>query len=181
MSDECPICMEPMDETCNKTITKCGHSFHSSCIFQNMASRNGFGCPYCRSTLAEEIEDSDSESDYDDEFIRLEEEDNALYSFRLFHQRINNEELEEEYVNPYRDEEAEEEADEEAADEEAAKINYVVQHLNNQGITYKELVTYILNIDHFDMYDGAFDNSSSVIYGQTRRALNQFDRLIDEN
>ena len=46
-------------------ITECGHTFHSSCIFNNMMHR--VECPMCRTALAEEAEDSDEDdSDEDD-------------------------------------------------------------------------------------------------------------------
>jgi hypothetical protein len=57
---ECAICLSNLTHT-NFTSTKCGHWFHSSCIFQNMIER--VECPLCRSELAELPEESDDESE----------------------------------------------------------------------------------------------------------------------
>ncbi len=66
---ECPICMDNIDSKANTVITECGHSFHCSCLMKNTV-HNGFGCPYCRTTMAEEpefSEEDDDEDDFDDE------------------------------------------------------------------------------------------------------------------
>ena len=62
--DECPICLEVVELRANRVITECGHIFHCKCLVTNIA-HNGFACPYCRTVMAEEIEDEDSEDDYD--------------------------------------------------------------------------------------------------------------------
>jgi hypothetical protein len=62
--DECPICLEVVEVHANRVITECGHIFHCKCLVTNIA-HNGFACPYCRTVMAEEIEDDDSEDDYD--------------------------------------------------------------------------------------------------------------------
>jgi hypothetical protein len=67
---ECSICLSNLTYT-NFTSTKCGHWFHSSCIFQNMVQR--VECPLCRTELAE-ISDDESESLGDDEYSSDEEE-----------------------------------------------------------------------------------------------------------
>lgn len=178
--EECPICMEPMDENCDKTVTKCGHSFHSSCIFQNMAAHNGFGCPYCRTILAKEIEESDDDSIYAYSMDE-QEQDYVFTSFRMFHQQINNEDVEDE------DEAEDEDDDEDQTENERqnqeqyeanleSKTNHIVQHLNNQGITYKDLVRHILLENHCDLFDDRFDYTSSVVYGQFRAAISQYER-----
>ena len=61
---ECPICMEIIDLCKNCATTECGHKFHSNCLMRSIAF-NGFGCPYCRFEMVEEI--ADSEDDEDDE------------------------------------------------------------------------------------------------------------------
>ena len=61
---ECAICMTDILDSKNCCTTECGHTFHSSCIFNNMMHR--VECPMCRTALAEEAEDSDDE-DSDDE------------------------------------------------------------------------------------------------------------------
>lgn len=62
--DECPICLEVVEVRANRVITECGHIFHCKCLVTNIA-HNGFACPYCRTAMAEKIEDDDSVDDYD--------------------------------------------------------------------------------------------------------------------
>jgi hypothetical protein len=74
--DECPICMDIIDNNNNKVITECGHSFHCSCLMKN-AVHNGFGCPNCRSIMAEYkcVDEEDDEDDEDNEDEEDEEDD----------------------------------------------------------------------------------------------------------
>ena len=73
---ECPICLEIVDVSKNCVVTECGHSFHCACLMRN-AVTNGFGCPMCRTAMAEEPEDDDddSEDDYDSLFSDDSEEE----------------------------------------------------------------------------------------------------------
>jgi hypothetical protein len=64
MTDECPICMDAIDPNKNRVTTECGHTFHCSCLMTNV-SHNGFACPYCRTAMAEEVED---ENEYNDDY-----------------------------------------------------------------------------------------------------------------
>ena len=80
---ECPICMENICGDKNCVTTDCGQNFHASCLFKNMA-HNGFGCPYCRTELAEvpeEDEDSEDEDD-DDDWIDDDDEPYSNSSLR---------------------------------------------------------------------------------------------------
>jgi len=52
---DCPICMEVVSPEINSLITECGHTFHTSCLLNNVL-HNGFGCPYCRRALVEEAD-----------------------------------------------------------------------------------------------------------------------------
>jgi len=73
-STECPICMEEFQCATNKVITECGHTFHTNCLMKSVA-HNGFGCPYCRTKMAEEIYNSeDEDDDYNDEYEENEED-----------------------------------------------------------------------------------------------------------
>jgi hypothetical protein len=46
--------MEKIEKNKNKLTTECGHTFHTSCLMTNIA-KNGFGCPYCRTLMAEQV------------------------------------------------------------------------------------------------------------------------------
>lgn len=64
MSD-CPICMDVIEVNKNCVTTECGHCFHASCLMKNVA-HNGFECPYCRHTMAEDVRKSYDDTYYDD-------------------------------------------------------------------------------------------------------------------
>jgi hypothetical protein len=50
--EECPICLKRMGAK-NRVVTKCGHTFCSTCIFTNFGkSQNGNNCPMCRTKFA---------------------------------------------------------------------------------------------------------------------------------
>jgi hypothetical protein len=58
----------------NCVTTECGHQFHTSCLMRNVA-HNGFGCPYCRNVMADEVEDSD-----DDEYTEMDDDEETIIS-----------------------------------------------------------------------------------------------------
>ena len=62
---DCPICFDTvvLGEK-NVVTTECGHTFHASCLMKSVA-HNGFGCPYCRTVMAEEVEDDEDDDDYE--------------------------------------------------------------------------------------------------------------------
>ena len=176
---ECPICMDALDPTKNTVVTECGHSFHCSCLMQN-AVHNGFGCPYCRTKMADEPEiedDDDDELSYSTETTVFEE--NALTSFRMFHQQISGEEVEEE---PDDDWVSEDEDDTEEQHSVLPPLDLVIQKLQSRGVTYENLVKSILYTDHFTWDDPTFDYELSYqeIYGQFRAALSQCARMSQQ-
>ena len=63
-NQECPICMDPIEGAKNSITTECGHAFHATCLMTSVA-HNGFGCPYCRTAMAEVPEEEDDEDDED--------------------------------------------------------------------------------------------------------------------
>lgn len=48
---ECTICMEMINDT-DKTVLKCGHKFHASCMFSSVIANNN-NCPLCRTNICE--------------------------------------------------------------------------------------------------------------------------------
>ena len=58
--NECPICMDDIVANTNRVVTECGHAFHCSCLMRN-ACQNGFGCPYCRTKMAEKPEEDEED------------------------------------------------------------------------------------------------------------------------
>ena len=167
--EECPICMDDIDPTKNCIVTECGHTFHCSCLMKNAAT-NGFGCPMCRTVMAEQLADSDDEYEEDE----YEEEDmfndNALTSFRMFQQQIEGEEVEEE---PLEDEEDEEQ------DQEAAAVvvvmptpESVATKLAARGITLEDVVKVLL-LEHgeYNEFEEVYDRRAQELYGEIRRII----------
>ena len=176
---DCPICMDVIEVSRNCVTTECGHCFHTNCLMQSVA-HNGFGCPYCRTVMAEEPkeeEESDDGYGYEEDASIFDED--ALTSFRMFHQRLNGEEVEE--VEEAEDWESvdEEDEDELPAEPDAA---YVAQKLAERGITFEDLVKNILVGDHSDfgnLYTD-YERRSSEVYGQFRAIISRYESQIVE-
>lgn len=176
---ECPICMDVIEFNKNCVTTECGHSFHCSCLMQNTA-HNGFGCPYCRSKMAEEPEEDDD--DEEDEYDSIEDEtvfeEDALTSFRMFHQRINGDDIEEEPNDDWESISSEED-DEDDEEEDVSLIpdsTYIAKKLIERGINMEDLVKNILFQEHSNWgqnYSG-YERRSSEIYGQFRAVISQY-------
>ena len=179
---ECPICMEPIEDGCNKTVTQCGHLFHSSCIFQNMAAHNGFGCPYCRAAMAEEPEEDDNEDEdtWTGESYVAEEEvfdDDAMRGFRFFFNNLNGEAHDEEDVveeENYLTEVIEDNDAEE--DTNIPTVNFVAQKLQEQGVTYEQLIKLILHRDHeeYESDDAEVEQFDNELFGKIRIIVSNY-------
>jgi hypothetical protein len=171
--NECPICMDNIEDMCNKVITECGHIFHCSCLMKNV-NHNGFKCPCCRSKMADESDgDSDDESDGDSDEERIEFGENVLTSFRMFHQQINGEELEEEPEEIEEVEEVVEPEEPEEPEEPKPDATYVSQKLIECGITFEDLVKNILYQEH---NNDDYERRSAEVYGKFRSVISQFTR-----
>lgn len=174
---ECPICMETIEGVCNRVITECGHNFHCSCLMKNTA-HNGFGCPYCRAKMADEPEEDDEDDDESIEEISIFDDD-ALTSFRMFHQRINGEEVEEEEPDEdwsTVDGESERGEEEETESEPMPDAAYVAKKLTERGITIEDLVKNILFQEHSNYGENYndYERRSSEVYGQFRAIISQY-------
>lgn len=170
---ECPICMDTIEGLCNSVVTECGHAFHCACLMQN-AVHNGFGCPYCRTKMAEEPEED--EDDEDDDSIEDDTvfEEDVLTSFRMFHQQINDEEVEEEPAEEWESVASDEDQDEEGANT-MPDAAYMVQKLTERGITIEDLVKNILFVEYSDWGDyDDYKRRSSEVYGQFRAVITQY-------
>lgn len=179
---ECPICMNPIDGENNKVRTECGHLFHCSCLMKN-AAHNGFGCPYCRSIMAEIPQEEESdindwlEDEDDDVVYALSDtyrENEVLTSFRMFHQRLDGEEVEEE---------VDRENDELTINEDDAmpkpSYAYISEKLVSQGVTFNDLVKSILYNDQSDFGDSPyeiFETKNEEIYTLFNNIILEFGR-----
>jgi len=70
---ECAICFDTIDMV-NVTITTCGHSFHSSCVFKALEMNEN--CPMCRHPLVEVLDDEEDDNDDDDDSSDNDSSDN---------------------------------------------------------------------------------------------------------
>lgn len=176
MSCDCPICMDTIMGDKNKVITECGHCFHTSCLMTSVA-HNGFGCPYCRTAMAEEQNDEESEYGSDNEEDDEEEElfdDYALRGFRFLMGEEDEEDIAQEQYEQQLEEAHEEHAD---ATENNHRMDYpspafVTEKLTERGVTMEDLVKLILN--QHDAYcmperqQEALERLDGEIYGKVR-------------
>jgi hypothetical protein len=168
--------MDNILETTNKVITECGHCFHTSCLMTNI-SHNGFGCPYCRTVMAEEsCSEEDSEDAYEEGFYQ-EEEDYSLRGMRWLFQRVNEEPIEEDE----QDDESEAEAQEESVPKPS--VDYLTYKLMSEGVTMEQLVkTLLLQHEEYEENEEEFDHVSDNLFGRIRIILSNFkpeDELIN--
>jgi len=178
--NECPICMDPIESTTRNCVsTECGHCFHTNCLMTSVA-HNGFGCPYCRTKMAEEV--AEENSDYDDESESEEYEqydDYALRGLRLFNNNINGEEHDQEDLDD-EGEDAEESEDEEVVEEaeEAVApppVSYVAQKLVEQGVTMETLLKAVLcSVNNYERDYEDFERVENEIFGRVQTILNNY-------
>ena len=171
---ECPICMDAICGDKNCVTTDCGHNFHASCLFKNMA-HNGFGCPYCRTELAHvpQEEDDDSADEDDDEWI--DDEDDEPYFNRSL--RRVREMFQEDYNAADEDDEDEEDEDDgyfhgEEEYENAPTSQLMATKLMEKGITYHQLVESLCssNLDEY-RFKTEYNETADKIYGKMRGIL----------
>ena len=170
---ECPICMDHINPVSNCVHTECGHVFHTSCLMRNV-SHNGFGCPYCRTVMAEVV--SDDESEYSERSYADEERygDDVLRGLRLF---MNN--IEGEQQSPEDIAEETEALEAEAADFVAPTPKpssaYIAQKLVEQGLTMESLVKVLLaEHDEYDQEEDEYLELGDDIFGRMRIIISNY-------
>jgi hypothetical protein len=129
--------------------------------------------------MAEEPEDSDSEGEYEEEGYEEagEIDDNALTSFRMFHQQIAGDEVEEE---PLEELELEEE-DAVAEIEPKPSAEFIAARLLTQGITLEDLVKCLL-IEHEEYEPDSDINErySDQMFGKFRQIISNYPRELQQ-
>jgi hypothetical protein len=162
---DCPICLDEINETKNKTITECGHKFHTSCLMKNI-SLNGFGCPYCREKLFKPTQNDYVKKVFISDLNFIENENYILDGFRCLHQRNNNEELEE-INNNVND--ANISSVEYEISHPMAPLQHVISEVNKAKIKNNELIEYILEDFKFENLRESLKNKSfKKIYTKLR-------------
>lgn len=174
---ECPICMDPIEMNKNCLTTECGHCFHTSCLMTSVA-HNGFGCPYCRTKMAEEVTDEESEYD-DEEEIYEKYDDYALRGLRFFNNNLNGEEHDQEDLDEEsQDDESntnEEDSDEDEEDTRPPPVSYVAQKLAEQGVTAEDLLKAILcSVNNYERDYEDFERVENEIFGRVSSILNNY-------
>jgi len=141
-------------------------------------AHNGFGCPYCRTAMAEEPEDDES-TEYETDDGEEEEmfDDDALRGFRFFFNNLNGDEHDAEDVE---EEDAAEELEREndtpaEPDVNVPTTDFVAQKLREQGVTFEQLVKMICNLDHEEYSeDDAAERFSDELFGKIRIIVSNY-------
>jgi len=171
---ECPICMEIIDFKKNCVTTDCGHCFHTNCLMTSVA-HNGFGCPYCRTAMAQEIkeeeEDEEDENDwYDDDEEEEMFSDDSLRAFRFFMNNINGIEHEQEDIN--------DESEEEAL---VPSAEFLAKKIIEDGVTIEQMVQALL-LSHAEYEDNEeFERIDSELYGKLRIIISNYTPAEQNN
>lgn len=169
-SIECCICMDAINFATNNCITPCGHTFCFQCLAKALEKNNT--CPCCRAVLMEEEEKADDDetiwSEFSDDIEDDEEtlsEDEVLSGFRMFHQRLAGEEVEQ-YDEVSNSDENATDMDEEDG-EPLAEVEDITAKLQSRGITMIDLVAMITG------------RKSTKIAKHTNRFINAFENIIE--
>ena len=171
---ECPICMDCVESTKNCVTTECGHCFHASCLMTSVA-HNGFGCPYCRTAMAEEPADDESseyESVDEDEVDPLEDND-MLRGFRFFFNNVNGEEHDEDDVEEEIVFESEEDEEDNEDEEPKPSAEFITQKLVQQGVTMEQLVKALL-MGHEEYQNDENSRVDDELFGKMRIIISNF-------
>lgn len=176
---ECPICMDVIDVTKNCVVTDCGHTFHCSCLMQN-AAHNGFGCPFCRTAMADQPKEKDDEdqwSDVSDEDENEVYDDYALRGLRFMTNNLEGVAHDILDVHDENEEELEQQEQEQEADIDIPTPAFIVNKLVQQGVTMEYLVKALL-VDHAEYDDSNqyndFDDINNDIFGKLRIIISNY-------
>lgn len=174
-STECCICMDAINYATNNCVTPCGHAFCFQCLAKALEQNNT--CPCCRSVLMSSSEEEDDASEWSEWTDEDEEDeiygDEALAGFRMFYQRLNIEEVEQDEES-IEDAEAEEEQDQVSVvseeyeiEEPLAEVEDITAKLQSRGITMLDLVAMLT------------DRKSTKVAKHTDRFMNALDSILD--
>jgi hypothetical protein len=170
---DCPICMEVIEVNKNCVTTECGHCFHANCLMKSVA-HNGFGCPYCRSAMAEVPDEEETVyTDLSDDEENEQYDDDVLRGLRLFTNNIQGIVHDQEDENDEEEYQAELQGLEEQ-DETIPTTQFVSDKLREQGISYEQLVSLILNRDHEEYESETLERLDGEIFGKIRIIVSNY-------
>jgi len=170
---ECAICMDEIDISKNITTTECGHKFHTSCLMTSV-SHLGFGCPLCRTAMAEEVEDDEDEEyeDYEDDNELYD--DYALRGLRFFTENLTGEEHSDEDLQEETEDAEYYETEAEEIEKSVPDVNYVSQKLIERGVTFEDMVCAFLSYQPDYCDDKKLNKKNGKIKGKFLNILEDF-------
>lgn len=176
---ECPICMECVEVSKNCVTTECGHCFHASCLMRSVA-HNGFGCPYCRTTMAETPEEEEEASVWSE--VTSEEDEDEMFDnyvlrgLRFFMNNIEGEEHDEEDTLEEQEEDNEEARQAQVDENVKPTPAFIVQKLVEQGVTMEYLLKVLLrDHDEYDTNDEEFERVDDDVFGKLRIIISNYE------
>jgi hypothetical protein len=145
-------------------------------------AHNGFGCPYCRSVMAEEvIEDEDEDDDYEEDSIYdYEDNEDNLRGFRLFFNQVNGDEpdeqdlAQEDVMNVYAQAALEQQ-------QSIPSLAFVTEKLVEQGVTMEQLVKAMLSVHEEYHDDETFERTDDELFGKTRVIISNYNPVEQNN
>lgn len=171
---ECPICLDEIEGEKNKVVTECNHCFHSSCLMKNVV-HNGFGCPFCRTAMAEIPDDNsdDSDDEYDDWSANVVDNNYALQGMRMLFQRAEGEEVEE--YGAYEEDDLEFEDEEDEEEDVKPSVDYIVEKLIQRGVTMRDLVSSCLIGNHEEYQsEEQLHRTDGEVFGKMRIIISNY-------
>lgn len=174
---DCPICMDCIESTTKNCVTtECGHCFHTNCLMTSVA-HNGFGCPYCRTAMAEEPE-ADEETIWSDEEEEEEEEtfdDDALRGFRFLFNNVYGEDHDEADIEEEIANEESEQNEEEEDNSNVPSTDFVALKLREQGVTFEQLVRMVCFTEHQEYeHDEVGERLNDELFGKIRIIVSNY-------
>lgn len=177
---DCPICMDAVEMTKNCVTTECGHCFHASCLMANVA-HNGFGCPYCRTSMAEEPENEDEDTEGEYGWSDTEEEEEELYDdYALRGLRFmtdNIEGVEHDILDVHDENEYIAEQSVEQETPNVPSVEHLASKLVEQGVTMEMLLKCVLlNHEEYNNHplSDEFDRVDNDIFGKIRILVSNY-------
>jgi len=114
-------------------------------------AHNGFGCPYCRTAMAEDQDDDEEDDEDEDDEDDFEDDEDALRGFRFFMNNISgidHSDEDHDAENELEEIEREEQAQRQAIIDRLPSMSYVSRKLQEAGITIEHLIQARLAADH---------------------------------
>jgi hypothetical protein len=140
-------------------------------------AHNGFGCPYCRSAMAEDIKEDDDEDEWES-VESFEDDEYALRGFRFFMnnlQGVDHDQYDMEDENI--DDEEERESSVEVEEVPRPTASYLTEKLLEQGITMEQMVkAMLLRHDEYEAEEEVYNRVDGQIFGKIRCIIENYNR-----